>query len=940
MLRATVLRLGDREHVIQLVAHHIAVDGWSRGILNRELATIYRDLLSGSTPMLPELPIQYADYAAWQRDEARSSELNRELAYWRTKLEGLPLAIELPASPQRQTVKAFTGGQVPLSISEGLAIGIRQLATTMNVTPFMILASAVMATLHRYTGGVDIAIGIPIAGRTRVETENLVGLFVNTLVLRGDLSGQPSFTEVLQRVKGVCLEAFDHQETPFERIVSEVGPERIKDRPPVVQVMLAYQNLPSEPVSLVGTVATQIDVSTDTSKFDLSFDFWETPQGIAGRLVFSLQLFNNDRMHDLAGHFVRLLETGVEEPEQSIGKMSMLSPIERKRILVDWNAATAPGPQETTVHGLFERAAAAAPHSTAVICGNTSLTYGDLNDRANQVASCLRKLGVQPDELVGISMHRSADLIVGLLGILKAGAAYLPLDHRFPPERLRFMMEDASIRALVTQNNLAANLPTDRIETLRLDDDWSAIAQLEPVRSSRSQPEHLAYVMYTSGSTGKPKGVMVSHRSLVGFLNAFRLVVDASPKRISTNVITYAFDTSVQEIFSPLCYGGTLHIVPYEITLDGHGLARYLLDHGINTAYCVPDLLPSVAETFEKHGGCGELACLITGLAPMKQKLLQRFRDISSTLRILNTYGPTEVTYGATAYEFEYAIAPERDVPIGRPHPDYQVYIVNDMLEPVPIGVTGEILIGGVGVSRGYLNRPDLTAARFIPNPFSRDPEDRLYKTGDLGRYLDDGIIEFLGRTDSQVKLRGYRIDLREVELAIETYPLVEACHSSVAQFEEGDARLVAYVVCKHDKPLDAQALREHLRQQLPGYMIPSAFVRLDSFPLLPSGKIDTRALPPPVFGRDPTAEAYLPPASGTEKKLARIWQDVLKLDRVGITDNFFELGGHSLLATRVLSRIEETLGVHVPFHVLFERPSIAAVAKFVDTATPDRDSV
>ncbi|MFC2106156.1 amino acid adenylation domain-containing protein, partial [Candidatus Bipolaricaulota bacterium] len=592
----------------------------------------------------------------------------------------------------------------------------------------------------------------------------------------------------------------------------------------------------------------------------------------------------------------------------------------------------APEPQEKTIHRLFERAVAEAPHATAVVCGDDKFAYDELNNRAARVASYLRTLGVHTGGLVGISMHRSTDLIVGLLGILKAGAAYLPLDPHFPLDRLRFMVEDAAIEVLLTQSDLAARLPTDGIQTVRLDEVWPAIAQLDPAPSIEALPDQLAYVIYTSGSTGKPKGVMVSHRNVVGFLNAYRGVVGVDRQRISTNVITYAFDTSVEEIFSPLCYGGTLHVVPYETTLDGCSLARYLLDHDINTAYIVPDLLSSVAEAFEEHGGCGELACLITGLAPKKQRILQRFRDISSTLKILNAYGPTEVTYGATAYEFDSATDPERDVPIGRPFSDYQIYIVNDMLEPVPIGVTGEILIGGVGVSRGYLNRPALTAERFIPNTFSTGATARVYRTGDLGRYQDDGTIEFLGRSDSQVKIRGHRIELREIELTVESHPQVTACHVTTCTLAEGDVRLAAYVARTGDQPGDEVALRKHLQHQLPSFMLPSAFVFLDDLPLLPTGKIDQRALPQPNWERAGLADRVVPPASKTEKKLAEIWKEVLKLERAGIHDSFFELGGHSLLAVRVISQIKNSLGVSVSVAQFFERPTVAELAALIES--------
>ena len=930
MLRAIVVRIGTSEHALLLVAHHIAVDGSSCRVLNRELGLLYETLRAGTEVDLPSLPMEYADYASWERDETRNSNMERELAYWRTKLEGLPPTLDLPTQSSPPIEDPSVGATVPVSIPGTIVARLRQRASELHVMPFMILVAGVMVTLYRYTGETDIAIGIPIEGRTRFDTERLVGMFVNTLVLRCDLSGQPSFAEVVQRVREVCLDAYDHQDVPFGRIVAALSPKRIKDRSPIIQVMLAYDDSSSDSLQFPGLDATPITVETDTSKFDLSFKLSETTEGTVGHLVYSQRMFSEVRMRALASHFVRLLETGVDESEQAIGRMPMLSARERERMIADWNSSTAPIPEAGTVHGLFERAAAATPEATAVVCGDDSLTYGDLNERASHLAYYLRGLGVQADELVGISMHRSTDLIVGLLGILKAGAAYLPLDPRLPRERVRFMMEDAAVSILLTQSDLEANFATDGLRMVRLDSDWPTIAQLEPMPSTKTRPENLAYVMYTSGSTGKPKGVMITHRNIAGYLNAFRHVAYTGPQRISTNVFTYTFDVSVEEMFTPLCYGGTLHVVPYEVTLDGRSLAQYVLDHGITTVNTVPDLLPSIAQTFEKYGGRNELACLITGLVPKKQRILQRFRDMSPSLRILNVYGPTETTCASTAYRFEFATNLEQDVPIGRPLANYQVYIVNDVLEPVPIGVTGEILIGGVGVSRGYLNRPDLTAERFIPNPFSTDAVDRVYRTGDLGRYMDDGTIEFLGRTDSQVKIRGHRIELREIELALESHSGITTCHVETNYLEEHDVRLVAYVVWIRDQVGKKNVLRRYLQERLPRYMIPSVFVFLDSLPLLPTGKIDRRALPQPEWSRLSSANRYVSPMSEIERAIAAAWEEVLKIDRVGITDSFFELGGHSLLALRLINRIEVAINVRIPIQILFSHPTIKALSEFV----------
>lgn len=929
--RATLFRLDDEAYVLLLVGHHIALDGWSRSILNREIGLHYRAGLRGTHRLLPPLPIQYADYAEWQRSPQVRETFKTELAYWAKHLAGLEPMLDLPIAEIDHACAPSDGGATPFSLSPEATRKLQDLARSSNATPFMILAAAVYALLYRYTGREDLLIGTPVAGRNRPELEPLVGLFVNTLGIRTEISGDQTFAETVLKTRDASLEAFEHQDVPFERIVAELGPERQTDRSPLVQVMLSYRTFPHTPLQLEGTVAESVDVITETAKLDLSFELWDAEDAIMGRLSFSKRRFRRERIEALAEHFVTLLSAGVRDPHEPIDSLPMLAEDERRTMLHEWNAATAPASDVTTLHGLFERTASAQPGKVAVVYENTRLTYEELDKRASQVACYLRKLGAGPDTCIGVAMHRSTDLVAALLGVLKAGAAYVPLDPLFPVARLQYMIEDVSALAIVTQPELEDRLFEGRIPVLSVTEDWYAEApDCVPGSTQEVLPEHLAYVMYTSGSTGKPKGVMVEHRNVVGFLNAYRLVVPATPERISSTVISYAFDTSVEEIFATLCYGGTLHIVPYESCLDGYALGAYLLAHGISSAHVVPDLLPGVTAAFREWGGCGNLLCLDTGLEPKRQRLLQELRDVDPELRIINSYGPTEVTYGATAFVFKSADDPERDVSIGKPHPDYQTYIVNEALEPVPIGVPGELLIGGVGVSRGYLNRPELTSERFIPNPFRPDSPERVYRSGDTARFMDDGNIEFLGRQDRQVKIRGHRIELREVELALQSHPEVTRCHAAVHKLAPDDVRLAAYIVTVPSATISESELADRMRAFLPAYMVPSAFVILDEFPLLLTGKIDVKALPIPNWVQRESSIRLVSPRTEPERSLARIWQATLKLDRIGIHEDFFSLGGHSLLATRVVHRVSEAFGVELGIREFFDHPTIASLAAHI----------
>ena len=942
ILRGILLRWGMEEHILLLVTHHIVFDAWSSEILVDELFTLYGQIVRGEEPHLQPLPISYADYARWQRQRFKAGTFDTSLAYWIDTFRDLPGRVELPLDRHRPKMQASDGACERFHLRRELVANLESLARRERTTLFSVLLAAFAVLMQRYTGAEDLLIGVPVAGRAEIETEGLVGPFVNTLVLRCDLSGDPRGRELVGLIRETLLNALEHQDVPFEKVVEAVHPERKLGRTPLFDVMFNLENVPRRSASSLELMIEEYDLDVSAVGTDLVAEIRRDVEGAwMCEFAYRSDLFDRETIQRALVHYELLLSGIAEDADRPISALPMLPATERQRLLVDWNATQREFPQDKCIHELI---AAQVPEAKAVACGDQEISYAELNRQSDQVAGYLRDLGAGRDNPIGVMMHRNIDLIVALVGILKAGAAYLSLEPQNPMKRLLHMIEDADVRLIITVQDLESRLLDTDAHLVRMDSDWQTIAAAsgQCPSSTEADPEDLAYVMYTSGSTGRPKGVMVSHRNVLGSLGTYRKLIGpgAGEARIGTNVTSYAFDVSVDEIFSPLCFGGEVHVVPYETSLDGRCFARYIVDNGINTAWIMPDLLSDVADAFEALGSLGNLRCLITGLSPKKQRLLQRFRDLSPSLKIFNGYGPTETTVRVSAHEYKTATDLEKDVPIGKVLPNHQIYIVDQNLQPVPIGVRGEILIGGVGVSRGYLNRPDLTLERFIPNPFATDAKDRVYRTGDLGRYMDDGTIEFLGRSDSQVKIRGHRIELREIELAVESHPQVTACYATTCTLAEDDVRLAAYLAWAGDRPGDESALRKHLQHQLPGFMLPSTFVFLTGLPLLPTGKIDRRALPQPEWGNAWSADRYLPPTSETEVKLVQIWQEVLKLDRVGITDNFFELGGHSLLAIRLVNRIKEALNVRVPIRTLFDSPTIAAVASFIDSAATEHESV
>jgi len=790
------------------------------------------------------------------------------------------------------------------------------------------LLAAFQALLHRYTGQDDIIVGSPIANRNRVEIEGLIGFFVNTLVLRTDLSGNPTFRELLVRVREVTLGAYDHQDLPFEKLVEELHVPRSLSYNPLFQVMFILQNAPMEPLQLSGLSVSPLEAETDTAKFDLMLDLSEGAGGITSLIEYNTDLFEGSTIERMAGHYQRLLEGIVANPERRISELPLMTEVERHQLLVEWNATQVDYPRDTCLHELFEEQVERTPEALALVFENEHLTYRELNCRANQLAHYLQGLGVGPDILVGLFMERSLEMVIAIYGIIKAGGAYVPLDPEYPLERVAFMARDAQVPVLLTHEHLAANLPEHKAKVVCLDSDWLTIAKENSQNFvSGAKPENLAYVIYTSGSTGTPKGVMFTHR---GICNHLLWMQDAYPLTEGDRVLQktpFSFDVSVWEFFWPLLVGARLIVARPGGHKDSNYLVTVIQEQEITTLNFVPSML----QVFLDEKGvekCHTLKRVLCSGEALPYELQERF-FATLPAELYNLYGPTEagaVTYWTCKRESDLGI-----VPIGYPVANTQLYIVDPHLQPVPAGVSGELYIGGVQVARGYLNRPELTAEKFIPDPFNAAPGARLYRTGDLARYLPGGAIEYLGRTDHQVKIRGFRVELGEIEAVLGEHEAVREVVVMAREDVSGDKRLVAYIVPAGDHIPFVSVLRQYLRGKLPEYMLPNAYVMLEKFPLTPNGKIDRKALPSPTGLRPELEAAYVAPRTEIERTIAAIWQAVLRLEKVGIHDNFFEVGGYSLLATQVISRINKAFQVELSLRSFFEDPTIAGLLQTIE---------
>jgi amino acid adenylation domain-containing protein len=923
LLRASLLKLSQHEHVLLLATHHIVSDGWSLGVLNRELGALYSAYARDQPSPLSELPVQYADYAIWQRQWLQGEVLENQLQYWSEQLTGAPPQLQLPTDRPRPAVASFKGALLSFDLPAVLRLALEKLARDGGATLFMVVLAAFQVLLSRYSGEHDVVVGSVVAGRTHAQTEGLIGLFVNTLILRTELSGNLSFRQLLGRVKEVTLGAYAHQGLPFEKLVIELRPERNLTRQPIFQVALALQNFPHEQLELVGLTWTPIDIEQITALFDLSLYLFESSDGLGGLFEYATDLFNRETIERMAGHFRTLLEGIVAEPDRPIRQLQLLRDTDREQVLHRFNDTAVPYTREKVIHELFEDQQKRTPDAMAVMYKDQSLTYAVLNARANQLARYLRGKGVGPDQLVALCVERSLEMVVGLLGILKAGGAYVPLDPAYPFERLAYMLKDAAPTVLLTQERLKGKLPDTAAEVISLDSDWNEIAgeianNLD-LRAVGLRSQHLAYVIYTSGSTGTPKGVLVAHENLVA--SNFARTHFYGMCRHFLLISSIAFDSSCAGIFGVLTTGGKLTIATEDSLCDPGALLDAIRQQGITDLLCVPSLYHSMLSLNRDGNSIASLARVVVAGEVCPASLLEMSAQGTTNIRLFNEYGPTEATVWATVFECKDD-AFDSNVPIGRPIANTQIYILDQCYRVVPIGVVGEIYIGGAGVARGYLNRPELTAERFLPDLFRADSRARLYKTGDLGRWRSDGTIEYQGRNDDQVKIRGYRIELGEVEAQLRRYGQVREAAIVAREDVPGEKRLVAYVI--PDDATDAgaapsvEALRAHLKAVLPGYMVPSAFVMLKCFPLTPNGKLDRSALPAPELGAYGSRQ-YEAPQGEMEEILAQIWKELLRVERVGRHDNFFELGGHSLLATRLISRVRELLRVELPLRALFD---------------------
>ncbi len=931
MLRAQLLQLADDEHLLLVTLHHIASDGWSQLVLWRELGRLYNAYCRGAEPDLPNLPVQYADYAVWQRDQLQGPRLEQLLQYWRGQLADVSV-LELPADRSRPSVPTYRGARQNFELPETLVAQLKSLSQASGVTLHMTLLAAFQTLLSRYSGQDDIAVGVPVAGRSHDELEDLIGFFVNTLVLRTDLSADPTFRELLGRVREVSLGAYDHQDLPFERLVEELRPERLLNRTPLVQVTFQLLNFSETGMALRDLDVLQLPSSSQRVRFDLEMHVWQRETTLRGILIYSTDLFDGSTIERMVGHFVTLLEGIVADPDQPISDLPLLTKAERHQLLVEWNDTAVEYPGDKCVHQLFEEQVERTPDAIALIFEEQELTYRELNERANQLAHHLIALGVGPETLVGLCLERSAELVVGVLGILKAGGAYVPLDAALPPQRLEFMLQDAAVEHLVTQSSLYDRFPPIGCSVTCIDIEAAVLKACDCSNpSSGVAADHLAYVMYTSGSTGTPKGVTLTHRAIS---NHMGWLLNAFPFDAHDNVLQktpVSFDASVWEFFAPLHCGARLTLAypgEHRVPTD---LVRTISEKRITVLQVVPTLLRALVDEPD-FPHLDSLRLLFSGGEELTVSDQRQLFALLPHVQLTNLYGPTECCIDALSWHCD-AASKEPRIPIGRPIANTHVYVLDARRQPVPISVPGELYIGGAGLARGYLNRPELTAEKFVANPFSQTGDARLYRTGDLCRWRADGNLEFLGRIDDQVKLRGFRIELGEIESVLNAHP--DIAHSVVILREDrpGDKRLVAYFVTTAETVPSPSDLRKHLRANLPEYMVPSTFVEIDVIPLTSSGKINRRALPAPDDSRPELQTSYLAPRSIIEHKLALIWCELLPVDRVGVDDDFFQLGGHSLLAVRLFARIETTFGRRLPLALLFQHGTIRHLAALLAEA-------
>ncbi|BDA74266.1 amino acid adenylation domain-containing protein [Calothrix sp. PCC 7716] len=938
LFRVQLVQLSAETYILILNIHHIIFDGWSFGVLFTELSLNYTAYCQGLTSPLTKLDIQYADFTLWQRKWLTGSILELQVNYWKQQLSGIPI-LELPTDRPRPRVQTYKGATKSFVLSLDLTAKLASFAQKEGVTLFMTLLTAFKVLLCRYSGQEDVIVGTPIAGRNRREIEGLMGFFVNTLALRTDLSENPSFRELLLRVRRISLEAYTHQDVPFEQLV-ELQPERNLSHTPIFQVMFALQNAPIEELQLPNLSVKILEPLVKTAKFDVTLSMEERNGQLIGEWEYNTDLFDDSTIERMLKNFQVLLTGILANSEQNIWELPLLTEEEQHQLLVTWNQHEVDF-NHKYIHQLFEEQVERTPDAVAVVFENEEITYQELNKKANQVANYLRKLGIGTNKLVGLCLEPSLARIIALLGIFKAGGVYLPLDPVYPQERLKFIIEDSEVSILLTQKSLADKVLIDALHVVNLDTDWLDIAT-EPTNNLPSciTDNNLAYIIYTSGSTGTPKGVLISHQAIT---HHSQNVIQHYQLNSSDRILQFAslsFDVSLEQILPTLVVGATLIVVDAKL-LTPSEFYHKLIDYGLTVVDVPPAYLTQWLQFLNEktfYTPIHKLRLVICGGEALPPETLKAWYKCSMTgVRLINAYGPTEATITSVTFTVPEDITPIEsytNIPIGHPLPNRKVYILDSHKNLVPIGAVGELYIGG-GLALGYLNRPELTAESFIFHSFNNEPEARLYKTGDLARYLANGDIEYLGRIDNQVKIRGFRIELGEIENLLNQHPDIKSAKVITKEYIPGDQRLVAYIISDSDK---VHKLRDYLKQKLPNYMVPSAFVALESFPLTPNGKIDYHALTTPYFSA--SQSNYVAPITHTQKIIVNIWRQILKVETIGIHDNFFELGGHSLLATLLISSIRQTFNQEIPLRLLFEYPTISQLSHAINTSIQANNSL
>ena len=934
LLRVLLIRLGRTEHVFMFTMHHIISDGWSLGVFFDELASHYEAAVAGGTVTLPELPVQYADFVLWEKERVQGPVLNRQLEYWKHQLRGRLPVLELPVDHSHPAASRSPAAAKTLSFPPALARKLKAMSQKDGATLFMTLLAAFQVLLHRYTGEEDIVTGSVVAGRSQVTLEKLIGFFVNTLVLRGNLSGDPSFRELLGRIQETTLEALANQDLPFARLVEELRPERTASRNPLFNVMFVLQNTPPKPACLPGLILQPREVKSVIAKFDLILLMVESADGLLATLEYNADLFQSETITRMLGHLQVLLEAIVADPEQKISKLPLLTPEEHHQLL-EWNRTETPYPRDKTIAALFREQVEKTPKAVAVVCAGRKLNYQELDERAGRLASRLRQCGVGPDIMVGVCLERSLELIIALLAIIKAGGAYVSLDPTCPVERLGFMLVETQAPVLLTMAKQESCV-TALVEVARSASPLMnpTVIRVDSALSARSgnndgfmdddapqaTPESLAYVSYTSGSTGTPKGVCVTHRGVV------RLVKETNFARFESSDVflqlaPIAFDASTLEIWAPLLNGGRLVVFPPG-TPSLSGLGECIQKNGVTVLWLTAGLFHQMVE--EHLGYLKNVRLLLAGGDVLSVPLVARTLQQLPHTQLINGYGPTENTTFTCCHLIKGPLSESRSLPIGRPLANTHVHVLDQHRQPVPIGVPGELYTGGDGLARGYLNQPAMTDEKFVTQSFDGQPATRLYKTGDRVRWLPDGSLEFLGRIDRQVKIRGYRVEPAEIEAVLLTHPAVKNCAVAVGNDSAGGKRLVACVVVKPEAAPAPVEWGDYLRRTLPDYMVPSVFVVLDELPLSPNGKVDHAALLRAAGEKPEPVRSHTAPRDTLERQLAEIWEAVLGVNPIGVHDRFFELGGHSLLAVRLLAKIENAFGQRLPVSAVFQHPTIA----------------